>query len=171
LLAAAWLAVTALGCLKSNDSGAAATTLEVTTEAGWIDLEGFRERLEEERGRVVVVNYWATWCEPCREEFPDLIEFQRRYHDRGVAFLSISLDSPKERDNQVKKFLTEQQPVFPVFIKNGTDDPDTFINAIDSEWTGALPATFVYDRRGRRAHSLFGPQTLADIAAHVEPLL
>jgi thiol-disulfide isomerase/thioredoxin len=120
---------------------------------------------------VVVVNYWATWCEPCREEFPDLIEFQRRYHDRGVAFLSISLDSPKERDNQVKKFLTEQQPVFPVFIKNGTDDPDTFINAIDSEWTGALPATFVYDRRGRRAHSLFGPQTLADIAAHVEPLL
>jgi thiol-disulfide isomerase/thioredoxin len=171
LLAAAWLAVAALGCLKSNDSGAAATTLEVTTEAGWIDLEGFRERLEEERGRVVVVNYWATWCEPCREEFPDLIEFQRRYHDRGVAFLSISLDSPKERDNQVKKFLTEQQPVFPVFIKNGTDDPDTFINAIDSEWTGALPATFVYDRRGRRAHSLFGPQTLADIAAHVEPLL
>jgi len=171
VVAVAWFALTALGCARSESPPPAATELEVTTEANWIDLAGLQQRLKAEQGRVVVVNYWATWCEPCREEFPDLIAFQRRYHDRGVVFLSISLDSPEERDNQVKKFLAEQQPVFPVFIKTGQDDPDTFINAIDSEWTGALPATFIYGRRGRRAQSLFGPQTLDDLAAGVEPLL
>jgi thiol-disulfide isomerase/thioredoxin len=171
LAAAAWLVLAALGCARSNPGPRAASALPVTTEAGSIDLAGLRQRLGEEQGRVVVVNYWATWCIPCREEFPDLIEFQRRYHDRGVVFLSISLDSPKERDTEVKKFLVEQQPPFPVFIKTGADDPETFINAIDPQWTGELPATFIYDRRGRRAASLFGPQTVDTLAAKLKPLL
>lgn len=148
-----------------------AATLPVTTDAEWIDLEGLQARLEKEKGRVVVVNYWATWCEPCREEFPDLVELQRRYHDRGVTVLAVSLDSPGERETEVKKFLAEQRPVFPVFLKTDKEDPDTFINAINKEWTGELPATFLYDRRGNRTGAYLGKQTLSSLEAAVKPLL
>jgi len=136
-----------------------------------MDLAGFRQRLAAEHGKIVVVNYWATWCEPCREEFPELIRFAERNAGRGVVFLSYSLDSPGERDKAVKKFLAEQRPSFPVYLQKGGDDPDTFINAIDPQWTGELPATFIYDRQGRRAHSLFGPQTAAALEKLVQPFL
>jgi thiol-disulfide isomerase/thioredoxin len=143
----------------------------ITTEAGWIDLTGYRQRLAAEKGRVVVVNFWATWCEPCREEFPELVRFDRRYAGRGVTFLSVSLDSPRDRDTAVRKFLAEQRPAFPVFLKNDRDDPDAFINGVDPQWMGELPATILYDRAGARRRSLFGPQSLADLEAAVRPLL
>jgi thiol-disulfide isomerase/thioredoxin len=141
-----------------------------TLEAEWTDLERLEQRIANERGRVVVVNFWATWCEPCREEFPDFIELQRRQASRGLLVLAVSLDAPSERDREVKKFLAEMQPVFPVLIKTA-GDPDEFINAIDPRWTGSLPATLIYDRAGRRQHTLFVPQTLATLEGYVEPLL
>ena len=142
-----------------------------TREAAWIDLAGLEQRLAAEKGRVVVVNFWATWCEPCREEFPELIEFDRRHAAAGVTFLSISLDAPGERDTQVKRFLAQMRPSFAVFLKTAADDPDAFINSLDPRWTGELPATFIYDRAGARRHSLFGPTTLASLESLVEPLL
>lgn len=162
------LAGLGLGCSLARQEPA--ESLAVTSEAGWIDLGGFKQRLAAERGRVVVVNFWATWCEPCREEFPELIEFDRRYRARGLTFLSISLDSPNLRDTEVKKFLAEQRPSFAVFVKTA-GDPDEFINGIDPNWSGVLPATFIYDRRGQRRHALFGPQTLASLEKSVQPLL
>ena len=144
---------------------------QFTAEAEWIDLKGLQERIGKERGRVVVVNYWATWCEPCREEFPEFVEFHRQWAGRGVTFLSVSLDVASVRDTEVKKFLAEQRVPFPVFIKTEAEDPDDFINAIDRKWSGELPATFVYDREGRRAHSLFGKQTRQSLEEAVKPLL
>jgi len=153
-------------------AASAAVPLAVATEAEWIDLDRLQQRLQEEKekGRVVVVNYWATWCEPCREEFPDLIELQRRYAGRGLVLLSISLDSPDVRETAVREFLAQQRPVFPVFIKT-SGDPDEFISAIDPDWSGALPATFVYDRSGRRRHALIEKQTLASLEQAIQPLL
>jgi hypothetical protein len=71
----------------------------------------------------------------------------------------------------VKKFLAEQRVSFPVFIKTEAEDPNDFINAVDERWSGALPATFVYDREGRRAQSLFGQQTRKSLEEAVSPLL
>lgn len=166
---AALLAAIALGCQSAHKEPLPAAG-EVTTEAGWIDLSGLERRLAEERGRVVVVNFWATWCEPCREEFPDLIQLHRRYAGRGLTLLSISLDNPKLRDTEVKEFLTEQRPTFSVFVKTAGDD-DAFINALEPSWRGALPATFIYDRSGQRRHALFGKQTLNSLEAYIQPLL
>jgi len=156
---------------STTSPGPAAPEGRFTREAEWVDLKGFQDRLAAERGRVVVVNYWATWCEPCREEFPELIRFDREWSGRGVVFLSISLDTASARDTEVKKFLAEQRPSFPVFIRSDKDDPDDFINAIARNWTGVLPATFIYDRQGQRRQSLFGPQTQSKLEAAVKPLL
>ena len=168
-LGACLLATVALvGCAATSTTPE--LSLAVTTAAEWIDLAGLQQRIAAERGRVVVVNFWATWCEPCREEFPALIELDRRTRARGLTFLSVSLDDPAERDRQVKKFLAEQKPSFAVFVKTA-GDPDEFINSVDPSWSGVLPATFIYDRDGRRRHSIFAPQTLAQLEALVEPLL
>ncbi|MGH9862235.1 MAG: TlpA disulfide reductase family protein [Candidatus Acidiferrales bacterium] len=141
-----------------------------TREAEWIDAAGLEQRLAAEKGRVVVVNFWATWCVPCREEFPAFVELERRYASRGLTVLAVSLDSPGVRDTEVKSFLAEMRPFFPVFIKTA-GDPDTFINAIDPEWSGVLPATFIYDRSGQRRHALFSPQTQDSLERLVRPLL
>ncbi|MCI0404372.1 MAG: TlpA family protein disulfide reductase [Acidobacteria bacterium] len=150
---------------------ASAASGSFTAEAEWIELKGLEERIVRERGRVVVVNYWATWCEPCREEFPEFVEFHRQWSERGVTFLSVSLDVASVRDTEVKKFLAEQRVPFPIYIRAAAEDPNDFINAIDRKWTGELPATFVYDREGRRALSLFGKQTRKSLEAAVEPFL
>jgi len=151
--------------------GAPAIVGSFTAEAEWVDLKGLQERLARERGRVVVVNYWATWCEPCREEFPEFVEFHQQWAGRGVTFWAMSLDVASVRDTEVKKFLAEQRVPFPVFIRAATEDPNDFINAIDERWTGELPATFVYDREGRRKQSLFGKQTRKSLEEAVKPLL
>jgi len=166
-LVLAILLATTLGACSGSEPSA---PLPITTAAEWIDLAGLEQRIEAERGRVVVVNFWATWCEPCREEFPDLVALDRRYRARGLTFLSVSLDDPAERDTQVKKFLAEQKPSFAVFVKTA-GDPDQFINGVDPAWSGVLPATFIYDRQGQRRHAIFQPQTLAQLEQRIQPLL
>lgn len=160
------LVLAGAACQAARESA----SLPVTSEATWIDLAGYRQRLAAERGRVVVVNFWATWCEPCREEFPALIRLHRRYAARDLTLLSISLDAPHLRDTAVKQFLAEQRPTFPVFVKTA-GDADAFINAIEPSWSGALPATLIYNRTGARQHFLLGQQTLAELEARIRPLL
>ena len=149
---------------------ATAAAAPATLAAEWIDFAGLEQRITAEHGRVVVVNFWATWCEPCREEFPGIVELQRRYGARGLTVLSLSLDAPSDRDSEVRKFLAEQRPSFPVFIKTA-GDPDEFINAVDPKWTGSLPATLIYDRSGERRQAIYHPLTLAALEDLVEPLL
>lgn len=117
---------------------------------------------------VVVVNVWATWCIPCREEFPDLLKLRRAYRDRGVEVLFVSGDFAGERD-QAAAFLTEQGVDFPTYIKSGDDM--AFIDTLDPKWSGALPATFVFDRRGRLRHALLGKSTYAQLEAKVLDVL
>lgn len=134
-----------------------------------LDRQGFTTLLARHRGQVVLVNFWATWCEPCRQEFPRLKELQERYHPRGLVVLAVSVDVPSAYP-QVRKFLREQKPGFATYLKKPAEDEE-FINAIDPNWTGALPATFVYDITGKRVRSLFGEQNADAFDAAVRDLL
>jgi len=96
--------------------------------------------------RAVVLNVWATWCVPCREEFPDVMRVVSAYRGRGLRPVLVSADF----DDQVpaaRRFLREHGVDFPSYLKSG-DDME-FINALSPRWSGALPATFVYDAGGR----------------------
>ena len=118
--------------------------------------------------KVVVVNVWATWCIPCREEFPDLLRLRRDYQDRGVMLLLVSGDFAGER-GQAAAFLSEQGVDFPTYIKTGDDMQ--FINTFDPKWSGALPATFIYDGQGRLRHALLGKSSYAQFEAKVLDVL
>jgi thiol-disulfide isomerase/thioredoxin len=116
-----------------------------------IDAAGMKQLLARgtpPNDRPLLVNFWATWCEPCREEFPDLIKINRDYSARGLEFVAISVDDPSEAATGVPRFLREMGATMPAYILNVTDS-EPIINAVDPTWGGELPATFLFDRQGR----------------------
>lgn len=108
------------------------------------------ERVRDGKARVTVVNLWATFCQPCVEEFPDLVRLEKAYRDKGVRVFFVSVDFDSELP-AVRRFLRQQGVDFPTFLK-AQDDDTAFINTLHPEWSGALPATFVYDAQGRLRH-------------------
>ena len=114
-----------------------------------VDGEQVLKVVRESGAPAVLVNVWATWCIPCREEFPDLIRLYRQYRDRGFRLILISADFASEEDD-ARAFLAEHGVDFPSYLKVG-DDME-FINTLDERWTGALPASFIYDVRGNLQH-------------------
>src|SRR5829696_5684301 len=76
------------------------------------DMDGQAQRLDQWQGKVVVVNFWATWCAPCREEIPLFVKLQKQYGDRGLQFVGIAVDEPAK----VKPFAAELGMNFPVLV-------------------------------------------------------
>ena len=127
--------------------------------AGQVDGPAVGRAVAAHRGRPVVLTLWATWCEPCMKEFPDLVALARERKD--VAFLSVSIDEPSDR-KVLEDFVAARRPPFPVYARAaGPDEP--FIDGVDREWSGVVPATLVYDREGKRVALLQGEHTRADI--------
>jgi thiol-disulfide isomerase/thioredoxin len=114
------------------------------------------------RGRVLVVNFWATWCEPCREEMPGLLRAARRLAGEGADLELISVDSPKKADTDVPQFLRELKSHLGSWLLAG-DDPQKIIDAVDAKWDGALPYTLIYDRKGRLFRRLKGEQSEREV--------
>jgi len=97
--------------------------------------------------RATLVNVWATWCAPCREEFPSLVRAVAARRSRGLHLVLVSADF-EDQLPAVRKFLRAQGVNGTTYIETG--DPMAFINAMNPAWSGALPATLVYDAEGRR---------------------
>lgn len=110
-------------------------------------LEQIQKAVREPGARAVVVNVWATWCVPCREEFPDLMRLRREYREWGLRLVLVSADSDSGLP-EARRFLAAQGVEFLTYLKQGADMP--FIDGLDSLWTGALPATLLYDGSGRK---------------------
>jgi thiol-disulfide isomerase/thioredoxin len=102
--------------------------------------------VQDSGARAVLVNVWATWCGPCREEFPGLMRVARQYQGQGLKVMLVSADDNTDMAS-VKKFLSEEGVDFPAYIK--TEKDQAFIDGLDKRWTGALPATFIYDASGK----------------------
>lgn len=138
--------------------------------AGELDAKGLAAAVAAQHGRVVVLNFWATWCVPCREEFPDLVRLEKAYRARGVSVLGVSIDLPKDMP-KLEKFLSASAPDFPNYIKRVGGDDQDFIESVDPKWGGELPFTVVYGRDGRKAQVLSGKQTYASFEKAVAALL
>ena len=111
-----------------------------------VDATGVAAQLRAHPARLLLVNLWSTWCEPCVEEMPMLLSTARRYEDRGLAVVLISTD-PRSQREAAARFLDEHQIPRPRWIKSGSED--AFIQAVHPEWTGALPMTLLLDAERR----------------------
>jgi thiol-disulfide isomerase/thioredoxin len=143
-LLAVLLATLLFGCGAPRSAG-------TPEEAGSIEVrpatvEQLLAAVRAPGARVVLLNVWATWCTPCREEFPDLLRLEREHRARGLRLVLISGDFDSELP-AVRRFLTAQGVDFLTYLKQGDDMP--FIDGLDARWTGALPATLLYDGAGR----------------------
>ena len=121
-----------------------------------IDLDGLKKLLQRDPKdtRPLLVNFWATWCDGCREEFPDLVKIDNDYRSKGLNFLSVTLDEVSDK-NVAVDFLKQMKATMPVVLLD-VKDPDPAIHAVDAQWNGELPATFLYDRESKVIFRHFG---------------
>ena len=101
-------------------------------------------------GKPLLVNFWATWCVPCREEFPDLVQIDKEYRGK-IDFFTISLDFIEEIERDVPKFLSEMKAEMPTYLLISTDE-SALISTIAKDWSGGLPFTILYNEKGEIAY-------------------
>jgi len=135
------------------------------------DAATVKRAIAADRGHVVVVNFWATWCVPCVAEFPALVRLHDNYSDRGVIVLFVSADQLPLYIRRVPSFLAAHDANFPTYIlKPGNQQ--AAINTFDRTWQGDLPRTFIYDKRGRLVKTFGGEEeTYATFERAIKPLL
>jgi len=134
------------------------------------DSAKVKELLDAAKGKVVVLNFWATWCPPCVEETPYFVDIYKKYKDKDFVFISLSADGPAAKDKAVKNFQKKHALPFPVYVLNGLD-PDQMKDVLGKELSGALPETLVYDKTGALKTSVEGGLTFEEMEAAIKPLL
>jgi thiol-disulfide isomerase/thioredoxin len=124
--------------------------------------------VDDNKGSVVVVNFWATWCPPCVREFPALIKAYEQYHGKGVSMFAVSMNSPEEKVD-IEEFLQTHKPPFPIYLKDAQDA--TFNEAMLEGWFGEMPMTLVFDTAGKRVLAHTAEITFEQLSSTLEPLL
>jgi peroxiredoxin len=126
------------------------------------DLNGHMVKLSDYKGKVVVLNFWATWCPPCRKEIPDFNELQAQYGDRGIQFIGVALD--EEGLAKVKKWTSTNPVNYPVVIA------DAGIKKAYGDMN-AIPVTLLIDRQGIIRTKYIGMRQKAIVESMIAPLL
>ena len=136
-----------------------------------VDLEGVKKLLASDtQTKPLLVNFWATWCDPCRDEFPDLVKVDQDYRSKGLDFIAISLDDASDIKTAVPQFLRLVKATMPVYLLN-VSDPEPVILAVDKDWGGALPATFLYDAHGKVVFKHYGRVPTLELRAAIDQVM
>jgi thiol-disulfide isomerase/thioredoxin len=112
-----------------------------------IDLTGYRQILTKYRGKPLVVNFWATWCEPCRDEYPMIVDLAKQFKAQGVEVVGVDMDDESDM-NLVRRFIARMQPPFPNYRQKTGIDLDKFYDGINPQWKGTMPQTIFYGKDG-----------------------
>lgn len=134
-----------------------------------LDEAAYRRMVASHKGKVVLVNFWATYCVPCRKEMPALVDMHRRLQSRGLVFVTVSADEPEDV-GKARQLLEQMQAPAPHYVTK-VPNSEAFINAVEPKWSGALPASFLYDRSGRKVRSWIGEANMKELEAAVSRLL
>jgi len=148
----------------------AAPAVEKSARARAINAEEMQGLLRRDGNRPLLVNYWATWCDLCREEFPDLVKIDDAYRAKGLDFIGITLDDLADINTEVPKFLRLMKAKMPVYLLN-VPDPDPAIHSVDPSWNGALPATFLYNNKGEVVYKQLGRIKPDELRAAIDKLV
>ncbi len=112
-----------------------------------VDAKALFKKIESSPASLTIVNVWATWCEPCKEEFPDLLSVARDFASRKVDLVFVTTDFEEDRAAAID-FLKSQSVKLPSYALGGKES--AFIEALHPDWTGTMPATFIFSKKGQR---------------------
>lgn len=124
--------------------------------------------VKEAKAEVVVINFWATWCKPCIEEFPSFLQVREEGKTKGVKVVFVSVDFEDELDI-VRQFLYKQGVKDLSYVVSGNQN--TFIKSFHPEWSGAVPATFIYNGKGEQLAFWEGKVSLDELRNRVQSYL
>ena len=134
-----------------------------------ITIQGYQKLLEQNRGKPLLVTFWATWCEPCRDEYPMINDLAKEYAPKGLQVLGV--DDDEEGDLiLMRRFIARYKPVFPnVRKKRGNDT--AFCQAVSPDWNCTMPATFFYAKDGKQIGHFFGAKDRNTFEVAIRTLL
>jgi thiol-disulfide isomerase/thioredoxin len=147
-----------------------AVSLNAQIKVESLDKHGLEKIVKERNGKVLLLNIWATWCVPCREEFPDLVKVANEYAKDKVEVIGISTDFPEDMKSKIIPFLKKKNVNFTNYISAFKNDEE-LINFIDKDWSGALPATVIYDQAGNKCAFLEGKKSYAHFTEQLNRLI
>ncbi len=134
-----------------------------------ISSDELRAVLDRERGRVVILNLWATWCVPCLKEIPDLMRVEDSFADDGVTLVAVGMDDPADFD-RVDGFRREHFPEFSSYLRS-TPDMDSIVSVVDPVWNELLPTTYLIHADGSVAKRIQGKKSYDDFVDEIDALL
>jgi thiol-disulfide isomerase/thioredoxin len=134
-----------------------------------IDVQGYQKLLQQYKGQPLLINFWATWCEPCRDEYPLLNELAKQYAPQGLKVVGVSLDQDGDLI-LMRRFLARYKPVFPNYRKKKGDE-DAFSRAVLPGWNGSLPTSVFYAKDGTQIGHLVGAGDRQTYEAAIRSLL
>jgi len=141
---------------------------ENTIDIQVVKFDGLEKAIAAAKGKVVVVDFWATFCIPCKKEFPNLVQLHKQYGPEKIACMSVTVDDPEDKDKALR-FLNQQKATFANFL---LDEP---AEAYQKRYKfGAVPCVKVYGRDGKLVESFTAEAkelTYKDVRKVLEPLL
>ena len=135
-----------------------------------IDTDALKGLLTQQREHPLLVNFWATFCDPCRDEFPDLVKIDKDYRPQALEFVTVSLDDVSDIKSSVPKFLDSMKATMPAYLLDASD-PEPAINLVDPRWRGDLPATFLYNEKGELVYKHIGRVNTAELREAIEKVV
>jgi len=153
---------------ENHDPGAPRHIENQATSGGLLaarfpDLEGREHALDEWKGQVLIVNFWATWCGPCREEIPLFVAIENEYGGRGLQIIGLAID----RADPVRAFAREFGINYPLLI--GGFEAVEIMRPLGNT-AGALPFTVIYDRSGQAVRAKLGAFSVDELESRIRPL-
>jgi thiol-disulfide isomerase/thioredoxin len=137
---------------------------EGAPELLWHDMHGTPQNLTSYKGKIIVLNFWATWCVPCKHEMPLLAEMQKKYEDKGVVVLGASVDDEKSQQ-LVQPFAEKNNILFPVLLGANTDQMQKL------QLGEAIPATAFFDTDGNLVARVLGELEKSDLEKRLDWML
>jgi thiol-disulfide isomerase/thioredoxin len=163
------LSTALLALLLATANVLAAPPTSVPHDPPLIDALGYQKMLDQYRGKPLIVAFWATWCEPCRDEYPMLNELAKQYAPKGLRVVGVNFDQDGDLI-LMRRFMARYKPIFPNYRKKAGDE-SAFTQAVLPDWNGALPASFFYSKDGRQVTHLFGASNRETYEATIRTLL
>ena len=137
-----------------------------------VDDKAVKSMLDHDKGKVVLINFFASWCAPCHQEFPDIVKLYDKYKDQGLDVIAVSMNDVTEKPD-MEAFIKEMKPPFTVYLTSSTEDSayKAFYDVWNTQDGDTLPMSMIYDRAGKLQHYYPKERNYAQMEQDITPLL